>query len=142
MNVWPRRRVSILISAPSCLSGRWTNHDTTWDVLYVLRPGENRDFVWAPCCLGSGGGERSLFPGGLAELGFLWDHLGSVLQGDHDRVERVYSLITEWGGPAVGSGFVSTGFHQHLCQGRQEATGPVQGPFLQGCLVLFLAAGF
>lgn len=49
---------------PSCLSGRWTNHNTTWDVLYVLRPGENRDFVWAPCCLGSGDGERSLSPGG------------------------------------------------------------------------------
>lgn len=25
---------------------------------------------------------------GLVELGSLWDHLGSILQGDYDRVER------------------------------------------------------
>lgn len=110
------------------LSGCWTNHDTTWDVLYVLRQGENRDFVWAPCCLGSGDGERNLSPGdswNWVPCGTAWGPFFRVIMtGLKGRIPQAQ----RWG-PAVGSGFASTGFHQHLCQGRQEARGQCRGHF-------------
>ena len=78
---------------------------------------------------------------GLVELGSLRDRLGSVLQGDHDRVEGADSSGTEVG---PGGWFW---LRQHWfppaslprAAGSQRA---VQGPFLQDCLVLFLASGF